>query len=135
MNPSAIRTDRAPLPTGPFSQAVCSGGLIFVSGQDGRVPGASVIASDTLEVQVRQALSNLAAILEAAGSSMDLVVKATCYLTDISGFRAFNQIYLEFFPNCLPARSTVEVSRLVPGALFEIDAIAVAGAGRVDNLG
>lgn len=127
MKPSAIETDRAPLPIGPFSQAVCSGGLVFVSGQDGRVPGALEVKPGSLEVQTRQALTNLQAILEAAGTSMDRVVKTTCYLMDIGSFQAFNGIYREFFPGYLPARATVEVSRLVPGAQVEIDAIALAG--------
>ena len=84
------------------------------------------MVSDSLELQARQTLNNLQAIVEAAGSSMDLVVKTTCFLTDMSGFQTLNAVYREFFPSDPPARSTVEVSRLVPGVLVEIEAVAVA---------
>ena len=118
-----IETKKAPAAIGPYSQAITTGGLIFTSGQIPIDPASGSIAANDIAGQARQAIQNLAAILEAAGSGLDKVVKTTCFLTDINDFAVFNEIYAELFPG-KPARSCVEVSNLPKGALVEIEAVA-----------
>jgi len=120
-----IRTDAAPAPVGPYSQAIQLGDLIFVSGQIPLDPRTGEIVSGEIEEQTRQVLRNLKAVLEAADSDLSRVVKATVYLTDMSLFPRINAVYAEAFDaDPAPARATVEVSALPLGAHVEIDAIA-----------
>lgn len=120
-----IRTDAAPAPVGPYSQAIQLGDLIFVSGQIPLDPKTGEIVSGDIEAQTRQVLRNLKAVLEAADSDLSRVVKATVYLTDMSLFPRINAVYAEAFDaDPAPARATVEVSALPLGAHVEIDAIA-----------
>ena len=118
-----IETKKAPAAIGPYSQAITTGGLIFTSGQIPIDPASGSIAANDIAGQARQAIQNLAVVLEAAGSGLDKVVKTTCFLTDINDFALFNEIYAELFPG-KPARSCVEVSNLPKGALVEIEAVA-----------
>lgn len=120
-----VRSDDAPEPVGAYSQAVESGGLLFMSGQIGLDPVSGQLV-EGLEGQARRALSNLRAVLSAAGSCMQDVVKVTIYLTDMADFAKVNGIYADFFAPPYPARAVVEVSALPKGAVVEIEAIAIA---------
>ena len=118
-----IETKNAPAAIGPYSQAITTGGLVYTSGQIPIDPASGSIAANDIAGQARQAIQNLAAVLEAAGSGLDKVVKTTCFLTSMDDFALFNEIYAELFPG-KPARSCVEVSKLPKGALVEIEAVA-----------
>ena len=124
----AVRTEEAPAPFqgAPYSQAIKAGGLVFVSGQVALVPGATEPVSSDVGEQTEQVFANLRAILEAAGSGLDRVVKTTVYLSDLDDFQAMNDVYRTHVGEVPPARATVEVSALPSGALVEIDAIALA---------
>jgi 2-iminobutanoate/2-iminopropanoate deaminase len=120
---SAIRTDQAPSPAAAYEQAVVSGNLIFVSGQVANDPATNTILAVGIEEQVTQALRNIEAILEAAASSRDDIVRCGVFLADLADFAGMNQAYKEFFGDSLPARTTIQVGL---GTLrVEIDAIAV----------
>ena len=119
-----ISTERAPRPAGAYSQGVQWERLVFTAGQVGIDPATGQPAPGGVREQTRQVLRNVTAILEAAGSGLDNVVKTTCFLADINDFGAFNEVYREFFPTDPPARSTVQVG-LVPPWLVEIEAVAV----------
>ncbi len=119
-----ISTHRAPAAVGPYSQAVRVGNLIFTAGQIGLDPITGKL-HEGLEAQTRQVLDNLQAILEAAGSSLNDVVKTTIFLTDIGSFSTVNAVYGSVFSQNPPARSTVQVAALPLGALIEIEAIAL----------
>ena len=120
-----VRTDRAPAPFqgAPYNQAVKAGGLVFVAGQLGLKPGDKQIEGH-IAVQTEQALQNLRAILEAAGSGLDKLVKTTVFLQDLDDFAAMNDVYATHVGDSPPARSTVEVAKLPSGALVEIEAVA-----------
>ena len=120
-----IRTPRAPAPIGPYSQAVKTGAVVYVSGQIPLDPATGQLVQGDIQAQTRQVLENLRAIIEAAGLSMAQVVRTTIFITDMADFPAINQIYQQAFSEPFPARSTVQVSRLPAGAAVEIDAIAV----------
>lgn len=123
-----IRTAEAPAPVGPYSQAIRSGDVVYVSGQIPLDPKTGEKVEGEIEDEARQVLANLKAVLEAAGSGMDRVVKATVYLTDLSLFPRVNAVYAEAFDSDpAPARVTVGVAALPLGAQVEIDAIAGAG--------
>ena len=109
---------------GPYSQAVCVGGLVYTAGQPGIDPAAGHVAGDSFEAQARQAFANLQAVLEDAGSSLTRVIKVTCFVADPNGFPVLNTLFAEFFPVAPPVRSTPLV-QLPRGLLFSIDAIAV----------
>jgi 2-iminobutanoate/2-iminopropanoate deaminase len=128
MEKEAIRTEAAPAPFqgAPYSQAIRAGGLLFVSGQVALQPGSSEPASDAIGAQTEQVFANLRAILEAAGSGLDRIVKTTVYLTDLGDFQAMNEVYKQHVGELPPARATVEVSKLPAGSLIEIEAIALA---------
>jgi 2-iminobutanoate/2-iminopropanoate deaminase len=120
-----IRTADAPAPVGPYSQAIRSGDVVYVSGQIPLDPATGEKVEGEIEDEARQVLANLKAVLEAAGSGMDRVVKATVYLTDLSLFPRVNAVYAEAFDaDPAPARVTVGVAALPLGAQVEIDAIA-----------
>jgi len=121
-----VATAAAPEAIGPYSQAIVAGGLVFCSGQVALEPGAGgkLVGRDVAE-QTKQVLANLAAVLAAAGSSLQKVVKTTVWLTDMAHFAAMNQVYAERFGAHRPARATVAVVALPKGALVEIEAVAV----------
>ena len=121
-----IETNSAPAAIGPYSQAIAAGGLVYTSGQIPIDPSTGAIAAADIEGQARQAIANLAAVLAAAGSGLDKVVKTTCFLADMGDFAAFNAVYAELFPG-KPARSCVAASALPKGALVEIEAVAEIG--------
>ena len=118
-----IYTDKAPAAIGPYSQAIKVGKLIFTSGQIPIDPKTGNIDASDIEAQTEQVCKNLTAVLEAAGSSPNSVVKTTCYLSDMADFAAFNAIYAKHFPSC-PARSCVAVKALPKGSLVEVEVIA-----------
>ncbi|MGD1995297.1 MAG: RidA family protein [Anaerolineae bacterium] len=126
MNKEVITTDEAPAAVGPYSQAVRVGGLIYTAGQLGIAPGSKEFVGPDIEAQTRQALKNVEAVLEAAGSCMRHVVKTTVFLQDIGEFARMNGVYAEFFPEEPPARSAVQVAALPLGARVEIEAVAEA---------
>jgi len=120
----AVSTKDAPPAAGPYSQAIKAGGFVFVAGQIARDPATNKLIEGDVKAQTERVLKNLAAVLAAAGSSMDRVVKTTVFLKNIGDFAAMNEVYGRFFPNAPPARSTVEV-RLPSDALVEIDVVAL----------
>jgi len=117
-----ITTDKAPAAIGPYSQAKISGGFLFASGQIPLDALGNMVEGGIAE-QTKQVIQNIAAVLEAAGTDFSKVIKATCFLTDLGNFAAFNEIYAQYFTE-KPARSTIEVSALPKGALVEIEIIA-----------
>ncbi|MBQ9886190.1 MAG: RidA family protein [Lachnospiraceae bacterium] len=119
-----ISTDKAPAAIGPYSQAIEANGFVFASGQIPVDPATGEIAQG-IEAQATQAIGNLAALLEAAGTSVDNVVKTSVFIKDMNDFAVVNKIYASFFKAECPARSCVEVSRLPKDVLIEIEAIAV----------
>ena len=123
MKKEIIRTDKAPQAIGPYSQAIRSGNFLFVSGQIAIDPQTATIIEGDIEAQTEQVLKNIAAIIEAAGMSLQDVVKCTCFLKDMNDFVKFNGIYENYFGEILPARETVEVSRLPKDVLVEVSAI------------
>jgi 2-iminobutanoate/2-iminopropanoate deaminase len=126
MSKEVIRSDAAPLPIGPYSQAIRAGGLLFLAGQIPLDPATGQISAGDIKAQTRRVLQNLAAVLEAAGSSVERVVKTTVFLKDMNDFGAMNEEYASFFRELPPARSTVQVARLPRDALVEIECIALA---------
>jgi 2-iminobutanoate/2-iminopropanoate deaminase len=122
-----IRSDAAPAAVGPYSQAVRAGDFLFVSGQLGIDPSTKKMAEGGVEQQAERALSNIAAILEAAGADMGSVVKTTVLLQSMDDFTRLNAVYAKFFPKDPPARATFQVARLPLGGLVEIEAIAFLG--------
>ncbi len=122
-----VASDGAPKPVGPYSQAVIAGGFVFCSGQISLDPktGDFVGAEDSVEVETARVMDSLGAVLSAAGSSFERVVKTTIYLTDMDDFVTVNTIYDGYFGSNPPARATVQVSRLPKGARVEIDCIAI----------
>lgn len=123
-----ISTDKAPKAIGPYSQAVQTGDLIYTAGQLGLHPQTGEMAAGGIEAQTRQALENLRAILDAAGSGLSQVIKTTVFLKNMNDFAAMNAVYASFFPTEPPARSAVEVARLPKDALVEVEAVARVGA-------
>jgi len=124
MERHVIVTGLAPAAVGPYSQAVRVGDLVYTAGQLGILHNTGQFAGPDIESQTRQALENLKAILEAAGSCMEHVIKTTVFLTDMGEFPRMNAVYAEFFPQSPPARSTVQVAALPLGARVEIEAVA-----------
>jgi 2-iminobutanoate/2-iminopropanoate deaminase len=123
-----VRTEAAPAPFqgAPYSQAIKAAGLVFVAGQVALKPGHTDITGDTIQDQTEQVLANLRAILEAAGSGLDKLVKTTVFLQNLDDFQGMNEVYAEHVGDTPPARSTVEVAKLPSGALVEIEAVALA---------
>ncbi|MEZ4632276.1 MAG: RidA family protein [Deinococcales bacterium] len=124
MEKSIVSSSQAPAAIGPYSQAVKVGQFVFTSGQIPLTPEGNLEAKD-MTSQTEQVLKNLKALLEASGSSLDKVIKCTCFLKDMSQFAAMNEVYGRFFKDNPPARSTVEVARLPRDVLVEIEAIAL----------
>lgn len=123
---TTIETDRAPRAIGPYSQAVCAAGLVWVSGQIPLDPETGAMVKGDTAAQARRVLENMRGVLEAAGASLEGVLKTTIYLADLADFESVNAVYAEFFPTAPPARACVEVSRMPKGARVEIDAVALS---------
>jgi 2-iminobutanoate/2-iminopropanoate deaminase len=120
-----VRTDTAPSPIGPYSQGVRAGDLIFVAGQGCLNPRTGQMERESIQSETRQVLENVRAILEAAGASLQDVVKTTCFLADIGDFQAFNAVYAEYFPSQPPARTTIQAGRLPGDIRVEVEAVAL----------
>jgi reactive intermediate/imine deaminase len=123
MTRQIIQTDHAPAAIGPYSQAVRSGNTVYFSGQIPLNPATGNLVEGDIAVQARRAFDNLKAVAEAAGGSLAQIVRLGLYLTDLSQFAAVNAVMQEYFNAPFPARSTVEVSALPKGAVFEVDAV------------
>lgn len=121
-----IATDQAPAAVGPYSQAVQAGGMLFVSGQLGLVPGTGQFAGPDFESQARQALANMGAILAAAGCAVSDIVSVDVFVVDLANFKLFNAIYDEFMAGHRPARAAVQVSGLPLGGVVELKCVAMA---------
>jgi 2-iminobutanoate/2-iminopropanoate deaminase len=123
---TAVRTEEAPAPFqgAPYSQAIRAGDFVFVSGQLALRPDHAEIVGDSIEEQTEQVLVNLRAILEAAGSGLDRLIKTTVYLADLGDFAGMNEVYARHVGEVPPARATIEVSALPSGAKVEIEAVA-----------
>ncbi|HPU93620.1 MAG TPA: RidA family protein [Candidatus Saccharicenans sp.] len=124
----AIKTDQAPKAIGPYSQGIMAGGFIFVSGQIPLDPVKGEIVGQTIEEQAHQVFRNLGAILQAAGSSLNEVVKATVFLADMNDFSRMNEVYAQYFSEPYPARAAFQVARLPREAKIEVEVIALAEA-------
>jgi 2-iminobutanoate/2-iminopropanoate deaminase len=125
MKREIITTDEAPAAVGPYSQAVQVADFVFTAGQIPLDPATGQLVEGGIEAQTRQALTNLSAVLKAAGTSLANVVKTTVFLADIGEFQAMNGVYAEFFGSAPPARSAVQVAALPLGARIEIEAVAI----------
>ena len=119
-----ISTTEAPAAIGPYSQAIETNGLLFVSGQIPMDPATGELVAGDITVQTERVIQNLGAILKAAGYSLNDVVKTTCYLSSMNDFQSFNEVYARYFTQ-KPARATVEVSRLPRNVMVEVEAVAV----------
>lgn len=124
MTREIIRTDRAPAAVGPYSQAVRIKDLVFTAGQIPLDPSTGAVIQGDIEAQTRHVLENLSAVLEAAGSSLDQILKMTVFMTDLSLFGRMNAVYAEYFPENPPARSAVQVAALPLGVAIEMEAVA-----------
>ena len=118
-----IHTDNAPAAIGPYSQAIAAGDFLFTSGQIAINPASGQVEESSIEGQTHQVCKNLHAILKAAGTTPDRVIKTTCFLADMKDFAAFNAVYATYFPEC-PARSCVAVRQLPKDVLVEVEVIA-----------
>lgn len=119
-----IYSEKAPQPIGPYSQAVCIGNLIFLSGQIGIDPNTKDLVTGGIAAETRQVMNNIRAVLDKINLSFDNIIKTTIFLTNLSDFTLVNQIYGEYFTRDFPARSTIEVKALPKGAKIEIEVIA-----------
>jgi 2-iminobutanoate/2-iminopropanoate deaminase len=124
---TVVRTEAAPAPFqgAPYSQAIIAGGFVFVSGQLALKPGDKELSGGTVGEQTEQVFANLRAILEAAGTGLERIVKTTVYLQDLADFAGMNEVYAQHVGDQPPARATIEVAALPSGALVEIDAVAL----------
>ena len=122
---SVISTTEAPGAVGPYSQGIATDGFVFTAGQIPVNPAISKIEAETIEDQTRQVLSNVDAVLRAAGSGLHRVIKMTVFMTDLGDFQAMNGVYAEFFPSDPPARSAVQVVGLPLGVQIEMEAVAL----------
>jgi 2-iminobutanoate/2-iminopropanoate deaminase len=125
MKREVIATPKAPGAIGPYSQGIAIGDLVFTAGQGGVDPATRKVVEGGIQAETRQVLKNIAAILEAAGSAMENVVKTTVYLKDMAEFAQMNAVYAEFFPKDPPARTTIQAAALPMGISVEIEAIAI----------
>jgi len=127
MKRTVVHTEKAPKAIGPYSQAIRTESMIYTAGQTGLDPATGELIAGGVEEQTRQVLKNLQSVIEAAGSSIENVVKTTVFLKDMSDFPKMNAIYAEFFGENPPARSTVAVAGLPKGGLVEIEAVVLVG--------
>ncbi len=125
-NRTVIHTDSAPKAIGPYSQAIRAGDLIFAAGQTPIDPATGNLVEGEIETQTCRVLDNIKAVLAAAGSGLDKVVKTTVFMTNLGDFARMNAVYAEYFPANPPARSTVQVSALPKGAMVEIECVAIS---------
>jgi 2-iminobutanoate/2-iminopropanoate deaminase len=125
MSREIVQSDKAPKAIGPYAQAIRANGFVYTAGQIAVTPESGEIIDGGIKAQTRQVFENLAAVLQAAGSSMDQVVKATVFLRYMSDFAAMNEVYAEYLGGATPARTTVAVGELPRGALVEIDLVAL----------
>ncbi|MDO8753237.1 MAG: RidA family protein [Anaerolineales bacterium] len=125
MQKKVIQTDKAPKAIGPYSQAIRTEAMIYTAGQTGLEPATGELIAGGVEEQTRQVLNNIRNVLEAAGSSLEHVVKTTVFLQDMNDFTKMNSIYAEYFAENPPARSTIAVAALPKGGLVEIEAVAL----------
>lgn len=125
MSRDTIHTERAPAAIGPYSQAIRAGDTVYLSGQIPLDPDSGLVVEGDIEAQARRAFENLRAVCEAAGGSLDRIVRAGLFLTDLGDFARVNAVMAEYFSAPFPARSTVQVSALPRGVRFEVDAIMV----------
>jgi 2-iminobutanoate/2-iminopropanoate deaminase len=123
----AIVTEKAPTPLARYSQAILAGGFLFVSGQVSVDPATGTLVGEDIKAQTRRVLENISAILEAAGATLDNVVKVSVYLADSSLYKEFNEVYGEYFDKVPPARTTVATALPGKGFLIEMDVIAYIG--------
>lgn len=119
-----VKTEKAPNPVGPYNQAIVYGGLVFTAGQIAINPKDNQIIAGDVAAQTRQVLENLSAVLNAAGASLQSVLKTTVFLKNMDDFAAMNEVYSEYFVHSAPARSAVEVARLPKDVLVEIECVA-----------
>ena len=125
---TVVRSTKAPAAIGPYSQAIVVNGMVYTAGVIPLDPETKEIAGSDIRAQAERVLKSLAGLLEDAGSSLDQVVKTTCFLQDLNDFPTFNEVYASFFTgDSAPARSTVQVARLPMGVLVEVEAVAVVG--------
>jgi len=127
MSKQIVSTENAPKAIGPYSAGVKAGDFVYTAGQLGIDPATGSFVEGGIEAETRQAMNNLRAVLEAAGASLENVVKTTVFLRDMNDFAAMNAVYAEFFTADFPARSAVQVARLPKDAAVEIEAIAFVG--------
>ena len=120
----SVATDKAPAAIGPYAQANIIGDLVITSGQIPIDPATENLVEGDIEAQTKQVFENLKAVLEAAGSGLDKIVKTTCFMDNMNDFAKMNEVYASFFSGDYPSRSAVEVAKLPKGALIEIEAIA-----------
>ena len=125
MSRQIIHTDKAPAAIGPYSQAVRAGNTVYLSGQIPLDPATGLVVEGGIDAQTRRAFDNLVAVCEAAGGSLEKIVRLGLYLTDLGEFSTVNAVMGEYFNAPFPARSTIEVSGLPRGVLFEVDAVMV----------
>lgn len=125
MKKEIISTSKAPAAIGPYSQGVKAGNFVFVSGQTGFIPETGEIEEGGVQAQTKRVLENVKAVLEAANTSMENVVKATVFIQDMNDFGKINEIYAQYFTDQKPARACIEVARLPGDALVEIEVIAI----------
>ncbi len=123
---TVVSSSKAPAAIGPYSQAIVANGMVFTAGVIPLDPETKAIAGDDIRTQAERVLTSLRGLLEDAGSSIDRVVKTTCFLQDLSDFPTFNEVYASYFDgDAAPARSTVQVAKLPMGVLVEVEAIAL----------
>lgn len=126
MSKIAISAPLAPPAVGPYSHAIVANGFIFTAGQVGLVPGTRQLVAGGIEAQTAQALENIKAVLQAAGSDLNQIVKTTVFLANMDDYVAMNEVYAQYFWRTQPARSAVQVAKLPLGALVEIETVALA---------
>jgi 2-iminobutanoate/2-iminopropanoate deaminase len=126
MPTEVVTTPNAPAAIGPYSQAIKANGLVFTAGQIPIDPATRSVVPGGITEQTERVMQNVAAILEAAGTSLARAVKTTCYLANLDDFAAFNSVYARWFAEAPPARSTVQAARLPLGVLVEVDCVAIA---------
>lgn len=125
MPKQVIATENAPAAVGAYSQGIIANGFVFTAGQIPLIPGTSDLREGGIEAQTRQVMNNIKGVLDAAGSSLEHVVKTTVFLADINDFAEFNAVYAEFFPEDPPARTTIQAGGLPLGAMIEVEAVAL----------
>ena len=125
MTRDIIATDKAPGAVGPYSQGIRTDQLVFTAGQVPLDPATGILVTGPIEDQTRRVLDNVRAVLEAAGTGLDRVVKMTVFMTDLGDFKRMNAVYAEYFPTAPPARSAVQVGALPLGAEIEMEAVAL----------